>query len=105
MIDWRIYYGDGSTYCNEDGPDESAPTCNVICVACYDDDNRRRLIQSFDFYWRDDGRWCGSDQFGLWDYLSRPGWKAVKFGRMIGDHQYRSVMSQAIHDLPIARAA
>lgn len=105
MTRWKLYYGDGSTFSDEDGPPEQAPGCNVMCVAWYDEDNRRRLAHSADYYWFDPtcGRWVGSDLFGLWDYLARPGLKTVKFGRMIGDLQYRAVMSKAMNDLPVER--
>ena len=80
-----------------------------MCAAWYDEDVRRRLSHSADYYWYEEGRWYGSDLFGLWDYLSRPGCKMVKFGRMIGDAQYRAVMSQAIvvcrPGTPLAAAA
>jgi len=98
---WRLYYGDGSAFSNLDGLPEQAPCVNVMCVAYYDGDNRRRLAHSADYYFYEDGRWYSVDLFGLWDYLSRPGLKTVKFGRMIGDGQYRLVMQQAMTDLPV----
>ena len=102
---WRLYYGDGSTFSNEDGVPDQAPSTNVMCVAWYDDDNRRRLAHSADYYWYDEGRWVGSDLFGLWDYLARTGPKTVKFGRMMGDEAYRRVMSHAMNDLPLEGAS
>jgi hypothetical protein len=105
MIRWRLYYGDGTTFSDEDGTPAFAPTTNVMCCAWYDDDNRRRLAHAADYYWYEDGRWYGSDLFGLWDYLARPGFKIVKFGRMIGDLQFRDVMSKAMNDLPLEGAA
>lgn len=102
---WRIYYGDGSTFSNLEGTPEDAPCVNVMCAAYYDEDNRRRLAHSADYYFYEGGRWYGVDLFGLWDYLSQPGLKLVKFGRMIGDAQYRAVMSKAMNDLPVEGAA
>lgn len=106
MIRWRLYYGDGTTFSNQDGTPDEAPGCNVMCAASYDGDNRRKMAGSADYYvfeadMSPDGRWLGVDLFGLWDYLARPGWKAVKFGRMIGDEQYRRVMAHAVADLPL----
>jgi hypothetical protein len=105
MIRWRVYYGDGTTFSDQDGLPEDAPTTNVMCCAWYDEDNRRRLAHAADYYWFEDGRWYGSDLFGLWDYLARPGLKIVKFGRMIGDLQFREVMSTAMNDLPLEGAS
>lgn len=104
MVNWRLYYGDGSMFSSEDGGPEAAPCTGVMCAAYYDDDNRRRLAHSSDYYFFEDGRWYGVDLFGLWDYLARPGLKLVKFGRMISDNQYRRVMSQAMNDLPVEGA-
>lgn len=102
---WRLYYGDGSVFSDEDGEPEDAPCTNVMCAASYDEDNRRKLAHTADYYFFENDRWYGVDVFGLWDYLARPGLKVVKFGRMISDRQYREVMSFAMKDLPIEGAA
>lgn len=104
LIAWRIYYGDGTTFCDVDGPPESAPCINVMAIACYDDDNRRKLAHSTDYYFFENNRWYGCDLFGLFDYLARPGLKIVKFGRMIADEKYRKVMEFAVSDLPLEGA-
>ena len=104
MIDWKIYYGDGSTYSNEDGSPESAPTGNVIAVAFYDEDNRRKICHQADYYVRRDGRWFSADASGFWQHMMEPGAKVVKFGREIGDLRYREVMSFTMNDLPLERA-
>ena len=104
MIDWRIYYGSGHTFDNDDGPPELAPTGNVIAVAFFDEDNRRKLCHQADYYiWRD-GRWFSADAPGFWQYMMEPGFKIAKFGREIGDLAYRNVMAQAMNDLPLDRA-
>jgi len=105
MIDWRIYYGDGSTFSSEDGAAEDAPPGGVICVAWYDEDHRRRLAHGSDYYIFDAGRWSGVDASGFWQHLGEPGAKIVKLGRMIGDLKFRDVMSKAMNDLPIEEAA
>lgn len=103
MVNWCIYYGSGETYSNEDGPPELAPTGNVMAVAWYDDDNRRRLAHGADYYIFDNGRWVGCDAAGFWQYMGEPGFKVVKFGRMIGELQFRKVMERASTELPIER--
>ena len=106
MIDWKIYYGDGSTFSNEDGPPEMAPCGGVICVAYYDDDNRRHICHLADYYVYDGAnRWMNADASGFWQYMGEPGAKIVKFGRLIGDLKYREIMTRALNgDLPISRA-
>ena len=105
MISWRIYYGDGATYSNEDGDAALAPCGGVICVAWYDEDKRRHLAHGTDYYIHDQGRWYGADSAGFWQYMGEPGAKIVKLGRMIGDLKFRSIMSKAMNDLPIEEAA
>lgn len=101
---WRLYYGDGTTFGNTDGAPQDAPGTNVMCAAAYDDDNRRKLAHTADYYTWENERWYGVDIFGLWDYLARPGLKVVKFGRMVADSEYRKVMSFAMSDLPVEGA-
>src|SRR3990167_5592916 len=105
MINWKLYYGDGSTYSNEDGLPEDAPCGRVIAAAFYDEDNRRRICHQADYYIWDGTRWYSASDSGFWQYMGEPGAKVVKFGREIGDIQYRSVMSQAMNALPLERAA
>ena len=105
MIEWRVYYGDGSTFSSEDGKPEDAPCGGVICVAWYDEDKRRHLAHGQDYYINDQGRWMGVDASGFWQYMGSPGAKIVKLGRMIGDLKFRSVMAHAMNDLPIEEAA
>ena len=106
MIDWKIYYGSGATYSNEDGSPESAPCTRVICVAFYDDDNRRKICHQADYYLWDGRRWYSADASGFWQYMQEPGAKVVKFGREIGDLAYRTIMAKALNnDLPLARGA
>jgi len=104
MVTWKIYYGDASTFSNEDGPPESAPCGRVICVAFYDEDNRRKLCHQADFYIWDKGRWFSASDSGFWQYMGEPGFKVVKFGREIGDLEYRRIMSAAMNDLPLENA-
>ena len=106
MIDWKIYYGDKTTFSNEDGGAEMAPCGRVICVAFYDDDNRRRVCHQADYYLWDGRRWYSADISGFMQYMQEPGFKVVKFGREIADLKYREIMGFALNnDLPLARGA
>lgn len=106
-MDWRIYYGDGSTFDNENGGPEMAPCGRVICVSFYDEDNRRKICHYADYYIWDGKRWFSASDSGFWQYMGEPGFKVVKFGREIGDLAYRAVMSKAMNDpqMPLERAA
>jgi hypothetical protein len=104
MIDWRIYYGDGSAFSSEEGRPEDAPRVNVMCIAWYNEDNRRRLAHAADYYFYEEGRWGACDSFGLFEYLIRSKFPVVLFGRLIGDSRFRDIMAKADHDLPLEPA-
>ena len=103
LIDWEIYYGDGSTFSSLDGGPEEAPCGNVQRIAYYDEDGRRRQCHDKDYYIFTDGYWYGSDMAGLMQYLDERGFKIVKLGRMIADSQYRRISSLADNDFPVER--
>ena len=108
---WKLYYGDASTYSDQDGPPESAPGRNVQVIAQSHQETGRQYLHSHDYYyWRkDEQRWVGcSDRlgFGLWDYLCEPGFKVVKMGRDIPRERYFAI-SRLAHDdsyLPVKTA-
>lgn len=96
---WKIFYGDGSTFSNEDGPPESAPAANVQAIAQVADIAiGRRTCSRFDFYWFDRGEWHGSDLFGLFDYLMRVSPSIVKFGRVLPRLEFEAILSRAVND-------
>ena len=101
--DWKIYYGDGTTFSSIDGEPQEAPCGNVMRVAYYDEDNRRRQCHGTDYYIYTDGYWYGADIVGLVQYLAEPGFKIVKLGRMVKDSIYRKIASFADNDLPVER--
>jgi len=97
-VDWRIYYGDGSTYSDDDGPPELAPKRDVQTIAQRNELVGRRIERGDNFYvWTDHG-WRGCDQFGMFDYLIQPGTKVVLFGRSLSDNEYRNVLGRACKD-------
>lgn len=97
-VEWRIYYGDGSTYDNLSGPVEDAPSRDVQVIVLADELVGRSMWHSKDYYWYDNGLWVAGDDFGLWDYLSRPGWKKVLFGRTLTKPEFLMVLEKAQAD-------
>jgi hypothetical protein len=94
-MEWEIYYGDGSTFSNEDGGPQDAPTRNVQVIVQDDPDVSWVMLTTHDYYvWRKD-RWFGVDKFGLWDYLASDGWKKVLFGRTLTNAEYKAIYERA----------
>ena len=95
---WKIFYGDGSDYTDQDGPPELAPKRNVQTIAVANDLVGRRIERGNDFYILTDHGWRGCDQFGLFDYLIDPGAKIVLFGRSLATAEYRAIFDRASRD-------
>jgi hypothetical protein len=98
---WRIYYRDGSTFGNSDGPPEDAPGAGVIAVAQEDALVGVQVHHQRDFYAfsEDFGGWCGLDEFGLSQYLARPGLKILKLGDNMSTREYLDLIAR-IHKNP-----
>lgn len=78
MLKWKIYYENGSTFSNEDGTFNEAPTFGVLSIAC------------------DDGQWISGDLLGLIQYLQKLG--LVKIGIHADNEVYSKVLHGARHD-------
>ena len=98
MRHWIVYYGDGSTYSDQDGPPELAPANNVQVIAIEDGDCGKVLLNTKDYYWWTGETWLAGDIFGLFDYLLQPGWKRVLFGRSIDNREYQRLLARASED-------
>ena len=105
-MEWRIYYGDGSTYDSSQGPPASASGYNVQAIIQPD---RSRpggnvgtvVLHLHDWYYyrRDSGMWCGGDLTGLLDQLlSRSPIEAVCQGRLIPRNQFDQIIARAMND-------
>lgn len=84
-LEWRIYYGDDSTFTNLDGSPWDAPAVGVVAITVADPSVGRWVARASDYYVYDPAQftpaWEGVDTFGLWDYLTQPGPRKVLFGR------------------------
>ena len=92
---WMIFYGDGSTFCHEDGSPSDAPAYGVICIV-QDALRPSQVLHQVDFYWWRDDRWTGGDIFGFIDQAANFGATWVKQGRTIRSDDYQEIMSRAI---------
>ena len=99
---WKIYYGDGSTFSDQDGAAENAPAVNVQVIVVENPNHNWVTIAGNDYFvWQERGgwyRWWGADWFGMVDYLLQPGWKKVLFGRMIDEETFNGLFRLANKD-------
>jgi len=114
---WRIYYGDGSTFSDEDGSPGEAPIVNVQVIVQPGKQTGRYWQAGSDYYvfWND--RWVGVDIAGVLDFLvdcSLLEWGdeidaavivqravntgLVKLGRMMEKEAYYALLARANDD-------
>ncbi len=91
---WRVYYVDGTSYSNEDGPPESAPGSGVVAVAQQDAEVGVAIHQRNDYYVYAEqyGGWYGLDVFGFAQYLTRPGFKVIKLAESMTTEGYKQLI-------------
>jgi hypothetical protein len=103
VLEWVIYYDDESTYTNEDGPPELAPSEGVQVIVKPHPDVGWTMDYSADYYlWLDD-HWQGVTEDRFWSYLFRPGWKKILFGERLDDNKWQEVYQRAKRDCHFGR--
>ena len=96
---WIVYYDNGSSFTDEDGPPETAPRDGVQAVGIADIGVGKLLWHSFDFYCWLDGEWVPRSERGIFDYLRQPGKeKIVLQARATSVRNFLSVYDQAVAD-------
>ena len=97
---FKIFYGDRSTYSDEDGSPFDAPRLNVQCIIGPDLNTGRYIVSDKDAYWWESNleRWFGGDRRGEWDYLCRLGPRVVLYGRAVSEVEYNSIICVALAD-------
>ena len=69
MIDWKLYYGNNTTFSSDDGSPEEAPARDIQVVSYIDTRVGKVSLKGADWYIYRDGSWFGTDEFGLLDQL------------------------------------
>jgi hypothetical protein len=108
-MQWKLFYADGSTYSDADGPPDLAPGRGVQVAIQANIEIGREILHGHDYYYWRDGQWWGNDDkssYALWDYLSEPGLKVVKFGRIMRREDFFVICKRAMDDpyLPVKTA-
>lgn len=96
---WRIYYADGSTWNDENGPWAKAPRDGVIAVVVADPDYGRIVYNGTDFYTLlPDGLQTDVTSVDDLGPFLRRYVPAVKFGVQLPRIEYLDVLHRATHD-------
>lgn len=118
---WKLYYGDGRTFSDRDGPWQSAPALNVQALVVEDketgwvlEEGSGNVIQNYAWWPGADRPW-GLDYYGTLDYLVHikvlPAGESVstlslqdlmdsglKLGRSIDTPRFREILKAARDD-------
>lgn len=106
MIEWRIYYVDGSDYSNEDGPAWLARKWGVAAIAVRDPavgyiiltGSRETDKFCYDAEW-ECPVWRNMDADGYRDYMREPGMKLVLYGGWTGNHDWQALKTRIYSEL------
>lgn len=106
MVDWIIYYDDGSVFTNEDGPPEKAPRRGVLVISVRDDTCGRRLLFDQDTYCWQNNQWIPHDRFQCERYLDSVERPIRLCGYWVRNETFKAIMRQASDDprLPLKYA-
>ena len=100
---WTIYYGDFSTFSNQDGTPWSAPGLDVQVIVIESEDHGWMTQAGDDYYVWDcrggETRWWGVDRAALDEYLFYyPGHKCALMGRMTSSKEFDKIFERAMND-------
>jgi len=99
MIEWIVWYADGTSFTSEDGEPHEAPRWGAVVVGQLSKDHGRILWSNKDYFFWEDGEWLEADYLGLIDYLTRPGKeKVVLIGRLVKMKQFHELYNSAVND-------
>lgn len=100
MLNWRIFYDDGTTFDSTQGEPHEAPAWGFVCAVGYDDADKRYVMCGWDHYCFDRGadQWWGCDMVGWLDRSLRGVMYAHKAGRTVTNAQYKAIIKAAQDD-------
>ena len=68
-MDWKVYYGDDTTFSSEQGSPGDAPVWNVQTIVQPHMESGRIVLPPYDYYIWNGHRWWGVDAAGLSSWL------------------------------------
>lgn len=103
MMNWRVYYADGSTFSNQDGAPEDAHGLGVVVIVIRHTDARIQayLQHQADYYIWAGGKWWACDLFRLWQYWFVQKYahqKAALAGETVENELYEQIVKTAKAD-------
>lgn len=100
MIEWIIYYADGSSFTSEDGPPEAAPRTGIQVVVNRSPKRGKQPWHSHDYYCWQEIEWVPHSIGGLHDYLADRSVEKhiVLRGLAIPSQRFMDIWEKAVRD-------
>lgn len=97
-MDWKIYYGDGSTFSSDQGTPLDAPAWNIQIILEATHKEGVVRLSGKDYYWFDQdlGQWCAGDFMGVIDYMLRC--SSVKVARSMRTCDFDALFQVCVDD-------
>lgn len=97
-MDWKIYYGDGSTFSSDQGSPQDAPPWNIEIILEATHKEGVLRLSGKDYYWFDStlGQWSAGDFMGMMDYILRH--STVKVARSMCTRDFELLFARAVAD-------
>ena len=98
MVDWIIFYDDGSTFSDEDGMQRHAPREGVQVIAVRDEGAGRRLLWNQDTYCWEEGGWVPHCDKSCERYLNTAPQPIRLRGYWVDGPKFWAIYKRAIED-------
>ncbi len=97
-MDWKIYYGDGSTFSSDQGSPQDAPSWNIEIILEATHKEGVIRLSGKDYYWFDPDldQWSAGDFMGMMDYVLRD--STVKVARSMKTCDFEQLFMRAVAD-------
>ena len=96
IVEWIIYYDDGTTFSSQNGEPHEAPREGAQVLATRNGDVGRALWFGVDYFCWQDGEWVPRNSVGLHHYLRQPGpVKIVVQGTGIAFERFKKILWRA----------
>ncbi len=100
-ITWKIFYSDGSTFSNDQGGVEDAPSFGVQVILVKDKNVGRRILRLSDYYlWRPSlNRWTDhEDSASVILAMASESWSKLLCGQYLNEEDFEKILIRAHND-------
>ena len=102
MIDWRIYYADGTTWDNLAGLWDNAPCDGIVCVIVRDKAYGSFILNGLDFYYSITEGEIGHSRDIAPQLRARAKW--LKYGLAVPGDDWQRILAAATADAEFPRS-